>query len=66
MTRLIDLNEHSGVYRLLGEYPKNQERLCEEYEVEFINGNPVPKPGSKYTTGFPINMIFDYSISTRG
>ena len=67
MTRLLDIDEHSGVYRLLTpEYKDNLTRMCEEYELEIVNGKPVPKSGSKYETGFPVNMVFDYSISSKG
>jgi hypothetical protein len=67
MMTLLSLDEHSGVYRLLGnDYPNNEKQLADEYEVDFINGKPVPRLGSKYeSTGFPKKMIFDYSISTR-
>lgn len=67
MMTLLGLDEHTGVYRLLGnDYPQNEKLLCDEYEIDFINGRPVPRPGSKYeSTGYPKNMIFDYSISTR-
>jgi hypothetical protein len=67
MMTLLSLDEHTGVYRLLGkDYPQNEKLLCDEYELDFINGRPVPRPGSKYeSTGYPKNMIFDYSISTR-
>jgi hypothetical protein len=67
MMTLFSLDEHSGVYRLLGDdYPNNEKQLADEYEIDFINGKPVPRSGSKYeSTGFPKKMIFDYSISTR-
>lgn len=67
MTRLIGLDEHSGVYRLLSsEYPNNEKRMCDEYELDIVDGRPVPRPGSKFQHAVPTNMIFDYSISTRG
>lgn len=69
MIRLLDEGEHSGAYRLLGiDYPDNEKRLSDEYEIDFVNGRPVPKPGSKYEngSGLPIQVIFDYSISTAG
>lgn len=69
MLRLLGVDEHSGAYRLLSaDYPDNKKRLSEEYGVDFVGGQPVPKPGSKYenTQGFPIKMVFDYSISTTG
>ena len=67
MTRLIGIDEHSGVYRYLNkEYPNNIQKMCDEYELEIVNGRPVPRPNSKYQHGVPANMIFDYSISTRG
>lgn len=67
ITRLIGQDEHSGVYRLLSsEYKHNLDKLCEEYELEIVNGKPVPKAGSKYVDGFPIKAVFDYSLSSRG
>jgi hypothetical protein len=67
MTRLIGIDEHGGVYRYLNkEYPNNIQKMCDEYELEIVNGRPVPRANSKYQHGVPANMIFDYSISTRG
>lgn len=69
MTRLIEINEHSGVYRLLSkDYPNNLQRMCDEYELEIVNGKPVPKAGSKYEGigALPPTLVFDYSISSRG
>ena len=67
MTKLIGIDEHSGVYRSLNkEYPNNIQKMCDEYELEIVNGRPVPRANSKYQHGVPANMIFDYSISTRG
>lgn len=69
MLRMLDTNEHSGVYRLITpEYPDNIKMMCDEYELEIVNGKPKPKPGSKFEKAgaLPIKMIFDYSISSRG
>jgi len=69
MLRLMSLEEHSGEYRLLSdEYPDNVKRMCDEYELDMVGGQPVPKPGSRYEKlgGVPTQMMFDYSISSRG
>lgn len=69
MMRMLDSEHHDGVYRWLNaEYPRNIEMMCEEYELEIVDGKPKPKPGSKYENmpGFPTKMLFDYSLSTRG
>ena len=36
--------------------------------LAIVNGKPVPKPNSKYEErgAFPMKMLFDYSISSRG
>lgn len=64
--RLLDLNEHSGQYRLLHEeYPENQKMLSEEYGFDVKDGKLVPRPGSMYESAraVPARMLFDYSIS---
>jgi len=69
MLRTMDTEQHNGVYRLLSsDYPKNIKMLCDEYELEIVNGKPKPKSGSMLdgVSGLPLKMIFDYSISTRG
>ena len=69
MMRVMDTEQHNGTYRLIRpEYPFNIKMMCEEYELDIINGRPVAKPGSKYEAGgsIPMKMLFDYSISTRG
>ena len=69
MMRVMDTEQHSGIYRLLTpDYPNNLKMLCDEYELEIVNGKPKAKPGSRLdgASGFPLKMIFDYSISTRG
>lgn len=69
MLRLLNIEEHSGMYRLLSkEYPDNQKRMCEEYELDIIDGKPIPRPGSKYEKLglIPTIMMFDYSLSSRG
>jgi hypothetical protein len=67
MMRLLGTDEHSGVYRLLGkDYPANEKLLSDQYELDFTNGRPVPRLGSKYeSTGLPLSAVFDFSISTR-
>ena len=66
MTRLIDIDKHSGVYRLLStEYKHNYQRMCDEYELDIVNGKPVPKVGSKYEFAVPVEMMFDYSVSSN-
>jgi hypothetical protein len=69
MLRVIKENEHSGIYRLLSpEYPNNHKMMCDEYELEIVNGKPVPISGSRYelSNGFPSKMLFDFSVSSRG
>lgn len=69
MIRLIGINEHSGVYRLLSkDYPNNLKKMCNEYELEVVNGKPLPKAGSKYEEigALPPTLVFDYSVSSRG
>lgn len=68
MLRVLDTEQHDGAYRLIGpEYPSNLQAMCEEYELDIVNGKPVPKPGSKYESrgAFPMKMLFDYSVSSR-
>lgn len=65
-TRMLEVENHSGSYRLLGpDYPHNLKKMCDEYELEIVNGKPMPKPGSKYehADGLPIETIFDYSLT---
>ena len=65
---LIEVDEHSGVYRLvLSQDSPNYKRMCDEYEIDFINGRPVPRPGSKYENapGMPVQLLFDYSVGIR-
>lgn len=62
-------DEHSGQYRWISkQYPKNIEKMCDEYELEIKNGKPIPKPGSRYETmaAFPKKFLFDYSVNVRG
>lgn len=67
MLRLLAMDEHTGIYRLINsEYPHNIKKMCEEYEIDIVNGKPIPKPNSKYasTNAFPVYMLFDYSTSS--
>lgn len=69
MLRLLAIDEHSGLYRLLSkEYPDNLKRMCDEYEIDIVGGKPVPRTGSKYEKigAVPTKMMFDYSVSSRG
>lgn len=69
MLRVLDEDQHNGVYRLIGpQYPDNLKMMRDEYECEIVNGKPVPKLGSKYEARgrFPMKLLFDYSISSRG
>ena len=68
LMRLLEINEHSGVYRLVNEeYPQNIKKMCDEYEIDIVNGKPVPKPNSKYADigVLPIQILFDYSLHTN-
>lgn len=69
MLRVMDTDQHNGIYRWIGpDYPQNTKRMCDEYELDIVNGKPVPKPGSRYADfgAFPMKMLFDYSINSRG
>jgi hypothetical protein len=69
MLRMLDAENHDGVYRWLNaEYPRNIQKMCDEYEMEIINGKPKPKAGSKYenSQGFPAKLLFEYSLNSRG
>ena len=64
--RLIEINEHSGVYKLLSkDYPNNLQRMCDEYDLEIVNGKPVPKAASKYEGigALQPTLVFDYHIN---
>jgi hypothetical protein len=63
--RLLGTDEHSGAYRLvLSNDSPNFKRMCDEYEIDFVDGRPVPRPGSKYENApMPIRLLFDYSVS---
>lgn len=66
MLRIRRTEQFNGIYRLISpDYPNNIKILCEEYEVDIVNGNLVPKPGSKYAEigAFPAKIFFDYSFS---
>lgn len=66
--RLLEIESHSGEYRLVtSQDSPNYKRMCDEYEIDFINGTPVPRPGSKYENapGMPLRMLFDYSVGRR-
>ena len=66
--RLMDVERHSGVYRLLApQYTENYKRLCDEYDLEIINGKLSPVKGGKYdgADGLPIEVIFDYALKIR-
>ena len=62
--RLLDISNHSGKYRLITSTKSpNYRRLCDEYEIDFVGGNPVPRTASKYSDGFlPMQIFFDYSL----
>jgi hypothetical protein len=69
MLRLLEINEHSGMYRLVTkEYPDNLKRMCDEYEIDIVDGRQVPRLGSKYekSGAVPVQMIFDYGVNSRG
>lgn len=66
-TRLLDIDEHSGVYRLVtANYTENYKKLCDEYEIDFVNRRPVFRPDSKYAAveNLPVRMFFDYGLSS--
>ena len=64
LTRLLQIHEHSGRYRqILSNDCPNFRRMCDEYEVDAINGQLIPRPGGKYSHGnIPSTMFFDYSL----
>lgn len=69
MLRTMDTEQHNGAYRLIRpEYPNNIKMMCDEYELDIVNGRPVARPGSKYESSgnIPMKMLFDYSVSSRG
>ena len=69
MLRVMNTEEHDGIYRLIGpNYPNNIKLMCDEYEIDIVNGKPVPKAGSKFAAlgGLPVKVLFDYSLSSRG
>lgn len=66
---LLEMDEHSGVYRLVNaDYPKNRQMMCDEYDIDIVNGRPVPRPGNKYdyADGPPIKLFFDYGVGASG
>lgn len=68
LRRFIPIDEHTGVYRLINkEYTNNLKKMCEEYEVDIINGRPIPKPNSKYDVlgALPTQILFDYSLNSN-
>jgi len=64
LSRLLKIQEHSGKYRqILSNDCPNLRHMCDEYEVDVIRGQLVPRPGSKYSDGnIPSSIFFDYSL----
>ena len=66
---LLEIDEHTGIYRVVStDYPKNKQMMCDEYEIDIVNGRPVPRPGSKYDNSYgpPVNLLFDYGVGVSG
>jgi hypothetical protein len=65
LLRLLGIDEHPGAYRLvLSKDSPNYKRMCDEYEIDFVDGKPVPRSGSKYEGDrLPMRLLFDYSVS---
>lgn len=60
---LIEIDQHSGEYRRVSsKYSTNRTKMCDEYEIDLIEGKLIPRPGSKYENdSLPIRFLFDYS-----
>ena len=62
VTKLLRVDEHSGIYRLIHpEYKKNIEKMCEDSDCDFIERKLVPRNNND--ASMPITFIFDYNIS---
>jgi hypothetical protein len=64
LLRILDISEHPGTYRLItSNSSKNFRLMCEEYEMDIVNGKLTPRLGSKYSHGLvPARIFFDYSL----
>lgn len=63
VTMFVDLDMHSGIYRMLNEqYPQNFKALEDEYNctINLESGKVVPK---KTGSDLPFKVYFDYAIS---
>lgn len=65
MQHLLSEDEHSGEYLLIINYPDNYKNMCDEYQVDYIDGKFVKRDSSDVSGGLPIKILFDYNLKNR-